>query len=449
MTQVSYPWTGTATGDAGPYSADTWAHLWREMIGIGSGAGGSPNSGVLWGSGANPDPGLTVKQNSPTGQSVILSAGAAQVDGTMYTNRADLVLAVAANGAGNPRVDTVVLRKDWAAQTIRAVVKQGTPAASPVPPGLTQSQGVTWEIPIGDLTLASAYTTIATAQIANRFNFKNVAPMQVIENCQNASGITVNPGDVGVFATVSRQITTSSNKGAPVAGVWMDRVVNGGYGRLLRRGIYPVRIGAAVAAINSVVIHDANFVAAVPAAGSSLYGAFAVTLETTGGAGLCLCYVDCHTPHPKATVRGTYQTPADITSASTTFVDIDGTNLKLTINTNTGRVLTRFRLPIYFGHGVGTGSICFNIKRDGTTLATADANGLHIYNSGDSTGSTANQATTQSIEYVWDGLTTGQHTFTVQWRALLGTATAPVMGVRRYDQLSGHTAFMVAEELDA
>lgn len=449
MTQNSRPWNGTGTGDGGPYSADQWSEIYRNFIGAGAGAGGSGNSGILWGSGNNPDPGLTVQPNSPAGQSVILTPGAAMVHGTPYFNDANLVLAVAANGSGNPRVDTVVLRKDWTAETVRAVVKQGTPAASPTPPGMTQGAGTTWEIPLADLTLANGYLTITNALIANRLNYKNVAPMDVIENVQNASGITANAGDVAIWGTSSRQVTTSGNLGAAVAGVWMDRVVNGGYGRLLRRGIYPVRMSAAVAALNSPVVHLANFVASVPASGSSQYNAFATTLETTSGAGLCLCYVDVLTPRPKAAVKATYQTPADITSSSTTFVDVDGTNVKLTVITNTGKVLTRFRLPIYFGHGVGSGSICFNIMRDGTTLATADANGLHVYNALDSTGTTSSQAQTQVIEYVWDGLTPGQHTFTLQWRALLGTATSPVMGVRRYDQLSGHSVFMLAEELDA
>lgn len=449
MTQISRPWDGTGTGDGGPYSADQWAEIYRNFIGIGAGSGGAGDSGVLWGSGVNPDPGLTVQQNSPTGQSVILTSGAALVNGTPYFNDANLVLAVAANGSGNPRVDTVVLRKDWTAKTIRAVVKQGTPAASPTPPGMTQGLGTTWEIPLADLTLANGYLTITSALIANRLTYANVAPIDVIDNVQNASGITVNAGDVAVWGTSSRQVTTSGNLGAAVAGVWMDRVVNGGYGRLLRRGIYPVRMSAAVAALNSPVVHLANFVASVPAANASQYNAFAITLQTTSGAGLCLCYVDVVMPRPKANVASSYPTPADLTVvAPAAFADADATNLKASFVTNTGKVLVRFIVPAYLNYSVaGTGWLYFNLFLDNTTLATADTNGL--------VGLTYDQAALSdraipvTIEHVFSGLTPGAHYVTLRWKVVNGTGTGPTGGIRQYNANAGFAVKMLAMELDA
>ena len=449
MTQISRPWDGTGSGDGGPYSADQWSEIYRQFIGIGAGAGGAGNSGILWGSGNNPDPGLTVQPNSPTGQSVILTPGAALVHGTPYFNDANLVLAVAANGSGNSRVDTVVLRKDWTAKTVRAVVKQGTPAASPVPPGMTQSAGTTWEIPLGDLTLANGYLTITNSLIANRLNYKNVAPIDVIDNVQNASGVTVNAGDVAVWGTISRQVTTSGNLGAAVAGVWMDRVVNGGYGRILRRGIYPVRMSAAVAALNSPVVHLANFVASVPATGASQYNAFAVTLETTSGAGLCLCYVDVVMPRPKANVVNTRQTPADITIvAPAAFADVDSTYFKVTFTTNTGKALVRFIVPAYLNFSVaGTGWLYFNLFLDATTLATADTNGLIglTYDQ----AALGDRAIPVTIEHVFSGLTPGQHAVTLQWKVVNGTGTGPTAGIRQYNSSAGFTAKMLAMELDA
>ena len=227
MTQTSMPWTGTTPGDAGPYSAANWTRIWRNIIGVGSGAGVAGDSGLLWGSGTAPDAGLSVTPNSPTGQSVIVTAGAALVNGTFYYNDASVVLSVAANGSGNPRIDTVVLRKDFAAQTIRLAVKQGTPAASPVPPGMTQS-GSTWEIPLADLTLANGFLTITTTLIAQRFLYANVAAMDTIDNVINASGATVNAGDAMVWATVAGQITSSPNRGAAIAGIGSKRAVLGG-----------------------------------------------------------------------------------------------------------------------------------------------------------------------------------------------------------------------------
>lgn len=447
MTQTSMPWTGTTPGDAGPYSAANWTRIWRNIIGVGSGAGAAGDSGVLWGSGNAPDAGLSVTQNSPTGQSVIVTAGAALVNGTFYYNDASVVLAVAANGSGNPRIDTVVLRKDFAAQTIRLAVKQGTPAASPVPPGMTQS-GSTWEIPLADLTLANGFLTITTTLIAQRFLYANVAAMDTIDNVINASGATVNAGDAMVWATVAGQVTSSANRGAAIAGIVMNRAVNAGYLRLLRRGFAYLRLSNASPAVGSIVIHDANFFSVVPASGASQYNAYAVTREVTGGAGFCLCWVDVTMPKPKAVATTTYQQPG-ITSASVTKVNVDGTNVKISFTTNTGKVRTRFILPVYFSHGVGTAWIAFNMLLDGATAAQSDSRGLFMYYSGNSTGDPSDGGKTLTIEHIWTGLTPGLHAVTLQWTAILGTAISPVMGITAYNVNGGFIMKMESEELDA
>lgn len=137
MTEISRPWGGIAVGDSGPYSHQQWAEIWAVLM-----AANMPNQGVLinqlnnllaggWG----PGPGYT------------LQTGRALVDGCWYKNNANLNL-VAANPAVNPRVDRVVLRKNFAAQTVRATVILGAEAASPVAPALVQVAGVTWDIPL-------------------------------------------------------------------------------------------------------------------------------------------------------------------------------------------------------------------------------------------------------------------------------------------------------------
>jgi len=66
------------------------------------------------------------KRDPQTSVDVLL--GAALVQGIAYLSTATVALTVAANGAGNPRIDTVILRADYALQTIRLVLKQGTAA---------------------------------------------------------------------------------------------------------------------------------------------------------------------------------------------------------------------------------------------------------------------------------------------------------------------------------
>lgn len=448
MTQRSMPWTSTTPGDAGPYSAADWTRIWRNIIGVAAGAGASADSGILWGSGNAPDPGLSVTQNSPTGQSVIVTPGMALVNGTFYYSDANVVLAVAANGSGNPRVDTVVLRKDFAAQTVRLAVKQGTPAATPVPPGMTQNAS-TWEIPIADLTLANGFLTITTALIAQRFLYANVAEMDVIDNVINASGVTVVAGDVMVWGGTAGQVTSNATRGIPVAGIAMNRAVNGAYVRLLRRGFAYVRLNTISASIGSYVIHDANFVGQIPAAGSSLWNAFALTREITAAAGLTLCYVDVTQPKPKALISSTYSPPSDISSSTTTYAAVDATNLTATIITNTGNVRARFIVPVEFSHTAGSAWMCMNIRRDGTTLAVNDARGLRTGNPVSNFGTAGNYVETWIVEYTFKGLTPGSHSFVLEWVAILGTATTPVMTLRSGTGLGGMISRIELEEMDA
>ena len=62
--------------------------------------------------------------------------GAAIVDGKPHVcTVAGDVTVPAASGAGNTRIDRIVLRASWAAQTVRLTRIAGTDAASPTAPG--------------------------------------------------------------------------------------------------------------------------------------------------------------------------------------------------------------------------------------------------------------------------------------------------------------------------
>jgi hypothetical protein len=67
---------------------------------------------------------------------------------------ADWSVAVPANGnATQARIDRVVLRLDVAAETLRLVHVQGTPAASPVPPTLQRDPAGQWDLPLWRFTV--------------------------------------------------------------------------------------------------------------------------------------------------------------------------------------------------------------------------------------------------------------------------------------------------------
>lgn len=290
MTQISRPWQSTTPGDAGPYSSQNWAQLQR--YGFGSDASNG-DSGPITGSGTSPDPGLTVTQRGAgANMSVDVSIGAALVDGTFYYNDATVNLVIAANASGNPRIDTIVLNKDWSAQTIRLLVVQGTPAGSPVPPGLVQTTLIQWQTPLADVAVANGAATITNANVQIRKSPANVADGIYLHGILNNSGVVLQQGDVVIVDTSADRAvtttTTASNK--LVLGVITGRVAIGAYCRVQTNGVGYVNSGAAVtrgqALATSTVAKQA-----LPTTYGIDPSQFAVALQTTGGAGLVLCQI--------------------------------------------------------------------------------------------------------------------------------------------------------------
>lgn len=167
MTELSTVWDGVLVGDAAavaPYSASEWAA--REKLLQGQGTV-FPNYGVFPGSGGGTYSALQVQAKSPASTNIEVEIGAALVAGYLYQNTAALTFTIGANASGNARIDTAVLRADFVAQTVRAVVKQGTPAASPVHPTLQQDTTI-WEIPLADIAVANGFSVINQTDVTNR-----------------------------------------------------------------------------------------------------------------------------------------------------------------------------------------------------------------------------------------------------------------------------------------
>lgn len=96
--------------------------------------------GVLYGVGNNL---ATAGASSP----VAVNTGSALVYGIWYENDASVNVTIP-TPASNPRIDRVVLRASWSAQTVRITRIAGTEAASPTAPALTQTANTTWDIPL-------------------------------------------------------------------------------------------------------------------------------------------------------------------------------------------------------------------------------------------------------------------------------------------------------------
>lgn len=167
MSETSQVWDGISVGDAAavaPYSASEWAARQKLLQGQGT---VFPNYGVLHGTGDGTYSPLQVQAKSPASTQIEVEAGSALVNGYLYQNTAALSFTIGANASGNPRVDTVILRVDFVGQTVRLVVKQGTPAGSPVAPTM-QQDATYWEIPLADIAVANGFATLPQSTITNR-----------------------------------------------------------------------------------------------------------------------------------------------------------------------------------------------------------------------------------------------------------------------------------------
>lgn len=297
MAETSYPWNSTSTGDAttAPYDANSeWADLQKALVGAGA---VRADAGVIFGSGSESAQleGCQVTQNSPAAANVLVNIGRALADGTLYKNTSALTLTIAANASGNPRIDTIALRKDYTAQTVRAVVRQGTPAASPVPPTLTQTAGVTWEIPLADIAVANGFVSITNANITPRYIPANASDRLSLNMLNNNSGAVITGGSAAnLDSTADRAITTTA---ATVLtrlrriGVIQGRFAAGALNSsVMNRGICHVMTSAAVTR-GHYVNPD---VGAATFAGTALPTLFSVGqfLETTSVAGIALAFID-------------------------------------------------------------------------------------------------------------------------------------------------------------
>lgn len=159
MTEKYFPF---ASGSGDAVTEDLWSMLARNFVA----------DGVIQGA-LN---GLQVYADS-TGMQVKVKTGRAVVKGHMYNTDAEIVLPISVADPTNPRIDSVVVRVDWTANTISLVVLPGTPAANPAAPALTQVDVLSgqanprWEMLLANVNVAANATTIATGNVTDARTF--------------------------------------------------------------------------------------------------------------------------------------------------------------------------------------------------------------------------------------------------------------------------------------
>jgi hypothetical protein len=118
------------------------------------------------GTGILPEVGNRLTPSAPGGMFVSVADGEAMVEGFHYKNTATVTLAIANNSSGSTRIDTIVLRLNRTGNVLAVAILQGTPSAGA--PALTQSATGIWELPIGNVTVASGTLSITPMLIYDR-----------------------------------------------------------------------------------------------------------------------------------------------------------------------------------------------------------------------------------------------------------------------------------------
>lgn len=305
MTQDSRPFTGTTTGDAGPYGSLEWSDMWSRMFNAAyTGSYGAANRGV-WRGVLNE---LKVQATNPASTSVEILTGGAVVSGKEYDNNATVTQAIAANASGSVRIDIIVLEADYNAQTVRIDVVQGTPAAGV--PALTQSAGTLWQMPLAYITLASGFASITDSVITDWRHWAAI-PNNIMREITNNSGAVLESGTVVIYDTGTNQITRTTNAGTnATAGVVEARIAIGGTGRIITNGVYEVICDGSVA-VGDLLHASATAGQASNAASTSSAPAllFARVMQANSGAGTkALCFINAPVRRNVARVALTHST---------------------------------------------------------------------------------------------------------------------------------------------
>ena len=196
MTETSIPWSGTITGDAGPYSDDNWSDIWRKLF-----TNDRTTEGVL------PN---YLNELEITGASTPISVntGAAFCDGKFYENNTSVGIAIPSPTV-SPRIDRIVLRKSWVSQTVRLTRIEGVEGGGV--PALTQNDGTTWDVPLYYLTIQTGGGLVLTDErsyITSNMNAVPAVPIRLFPDLTayaplsgvQAAGAEVNESSSGATA---------------------------------------------------------------------------------------------------------------------------------------------------------------------------------------------------------------------------------------------------------
>ncbi len=155
MAETSFYWGGTTIGDAtdSPYDNDEFSDIWRKLFQRDRTTQG-PIDGYE----------NELEVTNTAGLTIRVATGAALVDGKFYENDANIDTLLVAPIVLT-RVDRVVLRKLWGTQTVRVFIIAGVEGAGV--PALTQTDGVTWDVPLAQVSITTGSVVTITNERDN------------------------------------------------------------------------------------------------------------------------------------------------------------------------------------------------------------------------------------------------------------------------------------------
>ncbi len=185
FSEFSMLWATNGTGDggAGGYTQSDWFDLLKRLLISDNEA----SQGVLVGYKNE----LAVTAGSGNVQ---VDTGAAMVDGIPYRNDGAGTVSIPTPGAGNSRIDRIVLRASWSAQTVRITRIAGTASGSPTAPALTQTANTTWDTPLAQVHITDGGVITVTDErvychFASRVATENLADDAVTQPKIGASAV--------------------------------------------------------------------------------------------------------------------------------------------------------------------------------------------------------------------------------------------------------------------
>ena len=118
------------------------------------------------GNGVFVNPANSLQIMASSGLQVICKPGKGWIDGFYIVNDADLPMTIEAADVTLNRIDRIVFRLDKANRNMSVVIKKGTPATSPVAPGVTRTEEIK-EYSLATVYVAKQATTITQANITD------------------------------------------------------------------------------------------------------------------------------------------------------------------------------------------------------------------------------------------------------------------------------------------